>query len=94
MNLSPDITTLVRERTRVTHLLDKGISANDILGHTLPENRPMVARLLVQQGELLRNEFRSEDEAEAFWAHVGEDERTECSNLGEYGMAQVPDPGE
>lgn len=67
-------------------------TADQILGATEVSLRPAVARYLVQQGEALRSEFRSEAEAEAFWAHVGEDDRTERSNLGEHGMAQVPDP--
>jgi hypothetical protein len=51
--------------------LDRGSTPDEILGFVTPEARPAVARYLVQQGEILRSEFRSEEEAEAFWAHVG-----------------------
>lgn len=52
-----------------------GRTSDEILGKVPSEHRPAVARYLVQQGEVLRSEFRSEAEAEAFWAHVGEDAR-------------------
>lgn len=79
----------------VRSAIDKMIpwwTADQILGATEVSLRPAVARYLVQQGETLRSEFHSEAEAEAFWAHVGEDAATERSNFGEHGMAQVPDP--
>lgn len=76
--------------------VDEGWEADEILGAFLPVDRPEIARYLnnMMAGFNLRSEFRSEAEAEAFWAHIGEDERIERSNLGEHGMAQVPDPGE
>lgn len=81
-------------RSCVDACRDAGMNTDQILARFSPDLRPITARYLVQQGEALRSEFRSEEEAKAFWAHVGEDDRTERSNLGEHGMAQVPDPGE
>lgn len=83
-----------RTYTWVVSHLDRGSTPDEILGFVTPEARPEIARILVQLGEVLRSEFRSDAEAEAFWAHIGEDTAIEHSNLGEHGMAQVPDPGE
>jgi hypothetical protein len=69
-----------------------GNTTDEILGKVPPEHRPAVARYLVQQGEVLRSEFRSEAEAEAFWAHVGEDAAIERAGISGFDMAQVPDP--
>lgn len=96
------MTTIARKLDSLNDLVKLAIKAVDarysgatpdqILASVPPEHRPTVARYLVAQGEVLRNEFRSEAEAEAFWAHVGKDTAIERSNLGEHGMAQVPDP--
>lgn len=83
---------LVKLAIKVVDARYSGATPDQILASVPPEHRPTVARYLVQQGEALRSEFRSDTEAEAFWAHVGEDAAIERANLGEHGMAQVPDP--
>ena len=47
-------------------------TVDEILGSFAASDRPGVARILVELGYPIRSEFRSEGEAEAFWAHVGE----------------------
>jgi hypothetical protein len=47
-------------------------TVDEILGSFTATDRPGVARILVELGYPLRSEFRSEAEAEAFWAHVGQ----------------------
>ena len=81
-------------RFRIETLIRAGWTADRIIGGFPPSSRPAVAQYLAQQGEVLRSEFRSQEEAEAFWAHVGEDEAIERAGISGFDMAQVPDPGE
>jgi hypothetical protein len=86
------LSDLVKLASKVVDARYSGATPDQILASVPPEHRPTVARYLVQQGETLRSEFRSEEEAEAFWAHVGEDAAIERAGISGFDMARVPDP--
>ncbi len=60
----------------------------EILGSSPAAERPAVARMLVDLGYPLRSEFRSEAEAEAFWAHI---EPRPCMHNGYHRPGQCPE---